>query len=137
MSLGEVNYLAVVVAALAPMVIGAMWYGPVFGKIWIKAHGYDQEKLAEMQAGMGKAYGLSFVCYLVMALVMALLIAATGWWETAGGIHTGLICWLGFAATIGLTAHLFSDKKPAAYLLDAGFQLVYMVAMGIVLASWP
>ncbi len=137
MSLGEVNYLAVVVAALAPMVIGAMWYGPVFGKIWIKAHGYDQEKLAEMQAGMGKAYGLSFVCYLVMALVMALLIAATGWWGTAGGIHTGLICWLGFAATIGLTAHLFSDRKPAAYLLDAGFQLVYMVAMGLILASWP
>lgn len=137
MSFGEVNYLAVLVAAFAPMVIGAIWYGPVFGKIWIKAHGYDPEQLAEMQQGMGKAYGLSFVCYLVMAWVMALLIAATGWWGTAGGIQTGLICWLGFAATIGLTAHLFSDRKPAAYLLDVGFQLIYMVAMGIVLASWP
>ena len=85
---------------------------------------------------MGKAYGLSLVCYLVMAVVMAMLIAATGWRGVTGGLHTGLLCWLGFAVTIGFTAHLFSDRKPAVYLLDAGFQLVYMVAMGLILANW-
>lgn len=137
MSLAEVNYFAVLVAAVAPMVIGGIWYGPIFGKIWIEAHGHDPERLAEMQKGMGKAYAVSFVCYLVMALVMALLIAATDWWGVHGGIHTGLICWLGFAATISLTAHLFSDKKPAAYLLDAGYQLVYMVTMAVIVAIWP
>ena len=136
MSLGEVNILAVLAAAVATMVIGGIWYGPIFGKTWLKVHGYSKERLAEMQKGMGKTYGLSFVCYVVMGVMMALLIAATGWRGIAGGVHIGLVCWLGFAATIGLTAHLFSERKPAAYLLDAGYQLVYMVVMGMILASW-
>ncbi len=126
---GEVNALAVLAAAVATMVVGAIWYGPLFGKAWMKARGYTAEKLEGMKQGMGKAYGISFVCYLVMGVVMSLLIAATGWRGVAGGIHTGLLCWLGFAATIGLTAHLFSDRKPAAYLLDTGYQLVYMVVI--------
>lgn len=136
MSIGDVNVLAVLAAAVATMFLGAIWYGPLFGKLWIKAHGYSEQDLEEMKKGMGKAYGISFLCYLVMGVVMSLLIAATGWRGVAGGIHTGLLCWLGFAATIGLTAHLFSDRKPAAYLLDAGYQLAYMVVMGIILASW-
>ncbi len=37
---------------------------------------------------------------------------------------------------IGMTAHLFSERKLATYLLDAGYQLVYMVVMGVILASW-
>ena len=57
--LTEVNFLAVAVAALAPMVIGGIWYGPLFGKLWMSAHGYTPERLEVMKKGMGKAYGLS------------------------------------------------------------------------------
>jgi len=134
--LSEVNFPAVVVAAIAPLVIGGIWYGPLFGKLWMSAHGYTPDRLEEMKKGMGRAYGLSFVCYLVMALVLAILIG----WVGAGNIWTGLCmafyCWLGFAATIGLTAHLFSDRKPATYLIDVAYQLFYMLAMGAILGAW-
>ena len=134
--LSEVNFLAVVVAAVAPMVIGAIWYGPLFGKAWMSAHGYTPERLEEMKKGMGKAYGLSFVCYLVMATVLAYLLAWIGAVNVMAGLWMAFLCWLGFAATIGLTAHLFSDRKPAAYFLDAAYQLVYMLAMGAILGAW-
>ena len=134
--LSEVNFLAVAAAAVAPMVLGGIWYGPLFGKLWMSAHGYTPERLEEMKKGMGKAYGLSFLCYLVMAAVLAILIG----WVGAANVWTGLCmafyCWLGFAATIGLTAHLFSDRKLSAYLIDVAYQLVYMLAMGAILGAW-
>ena len=134
--LSEINFLAVGVAALAPMVIGAVWYGPLFGKAWVSAHGHTPERLEEMNKGMGKAYGLSLVCYLVMATVLAYLLAWIGAVNVPSALWMAFLCWLGFAVTIGLTAHLFSDRKPAAYLIDVAFQLVYMLAMGAILGAW-
>ena len=42
----------------------------------------------------------------------------------------------GFAATIGLTANMFSEKKLAAWLIDAGYQIVYLMVMGAILVAW-
>ncbi len=134
--LAEVNFLAVLASAVATMVLGALWYGPLFGKLWMKAHGHTPEKLEEMKKGMGKAYGVSFVCYLVMAAVLAILIGWLGAVNVWAGICIALYCWLGFAATIGLTSHLFSDRKLAAYFLDVGYQFVYLLAMGAILGAW-
>ena len=134
--LSEVNYPAVVVAAIAPMIIGALWYGPLFGRLWLSAHGHTPEQLEQMKQGMGKAYGLSFVCYLAMATVLAYLLAWIGAINVATGLWMAFLCWLGFAATVGLTAHLFSDRKPSAYLIDVAYQLVYMLAMGAILGAW-
>src|SRR5438034_3999501 len=43
----------------------------------------------------------------------------------------GFLSWLGFAATVGLTANMFSEKPIAAWVLDAGYQLSYLVLMGV------
>lgn len=132
-----INLLAVLVAAVATFVLGGLWYSPLlFGKVWVRAHGYTPEKMESMRAGVGRSYAVSFLCYLVMATVMALLIGATDTVTALGGVRLGALCWLGFAATIGLTANLFSDKPLATYLLDAGYQLVYLSVMGGILASW-
>ena len=132
-----INLLAVLVAAIATFVLGGLWYSPLlFGKVWVRAHGYTPEKMEAMRAGVGRSYAVSFLCYLVMATVMALLIGATDTVTALGGVRLGAVCWLGFAATIGLTANLFSDKPLATYLLDAGYQLVYLTVMAAILASW-
>jgi hypothetical protein len=34
------------------------------------------------------------------------------------------------------TANLYSDKPAAAFLIDAGYQLVYMTVMGAILGGW-
>ena len=133
----QVNVLAVLVAAIVVFVIGGLWYSPLlFGKVWMRAHGHTPERMEAMRASVGRAYGLSFLCYLVMAAVMAILIGATDTVTALGGMRLGAVCWLGFAATIGLTANLFSEKPLATYLLDAGYQLVYLIVMGAILATW-
>lgn len=132
-----VNYLAVIVAALATFFIGALWYSPMlFAKQWKKAHGYTEEKLKEMQKTAMPAYVVSLVCYLVMAYVLAMFIGLMHVASVKGGIWVGFFAWLGFAATIGLTANMFSDKKLSTYIIAAGYQLVYLLVMGAILGAW-
>jgi hypothetical protein len=129
--------LPVLVAALAAFLIGALWYSPVlFAKAWVRAHGYTPEKLATMKAAAGRAYAGTFVAFVVMASVVGLLILHLGADSAGDGAAWGFHAWLGFALPIGFTAQLYSDKPVAAFLIDAGYQLVYMTVMGAILGGW-
>jgi len=133
----DVNYLAVLVAAAATFALGALWYSPaVLGKQWMHAHGYTLEKVKEMQKTAGRAYVVSFACYIVLASVLSLLAGYTGATTMVQGLWLGFLVWIGFAATLGLTAHMFSDKRLATYLIDAGYQLAFLLLMGVILAVW-
>ena len=130
----QINYLAVGGAALATIFIGALWYSPLlFGDRWAKAHGYSEEQLKE---NFGRAFIVSLFCYVVMAFVLAVLVSYTGVSTVPQGAFLGLLVWVGFLATLGLTAHTFSGKPSSTYLIDAGYQLVYAVVMGVILAAW-
>ncbi len=133
----QINYLAVGVAALATIFIGALWYSPLlFHKLWVKGHGYSEEKVAQMRKTAGRAYLVSLFCYVVMAFVLAVLISYTGVSTVLQGAFLGFLVWIGFLSTLGLTAHMFSEKRLSTYLIDVGYQLVYAVVMGIILAAW-
>lgn len=135
MSLGHLPI--VFAAALAAWLIGALWYSPVlFAKAWVRAHGYTPEKLAAMQASAGRAYAGSFVAFLVIAFVLHLFLTRLGADSFSAGAMWGFHAWLGFALPIGFTANLYSDKPLATFLIDAGYQLVYLTAMGAMLGQW-
>ena len=135
--LPSIPVLPVVVSAVVVFLLGALWYSPIlFAKPWMRAHGHTEEKLREMQTRAGRAYALSFVCYLVMAVAMSILLHRVGVVSVLTGVKLGALLGFGFAATISLTANLFSDKPLSAYLIDAGYQVVYLVVMGAILAAW-
>ena len=137
MQLGPVHPLAVLAAAVATMIIGAAWYAPMgFGKMWVAAHGYTPADFEDMKKSMGRTYSLSVLAYLLMGTMMSLLLTAQGGVTLRDGAILGFVCWLGFAATIGLMANLYSDKRLAAWIIDAAYQLVFMVIMGIILTLW-
>jgi hypothetical protein len=131
------SLLPTLVAAVVAFLIGGLWYSPLlFAKQWVAAHGYTPEQVAQMQKNAPKAYGISFLCFLVMAHVLGFLVHLTGAEGWLYGLHLGFLCWLGFAFTIGLTSLVYSQKKFATFTIDAGYQLVYLVAMGAILAAW-
>jgi hypothetical protein len=135
--LASVHLLPVLVSAVAVFVLGALWYSPVlFGKAWVQAHGYNEEKIKEMRAGAGRAYGVSFLCYVVMAVAMSILIGRIEITMVRGGVKLGALLGVGFAATIGLTANMFSEKRLSTWLIDAGYQIAYLVLMGVILVAW-
>ena len=65
----EINYLAVLVSGILAMVVGSIWYGPLFGKIWMKEEGYTEEDLTK-DFNPAKTYGLTFIAALVVVYVL-------------------------------------------------------------------
>jgi hypothetical protein len=124
-------------AALAAWLIGAVWYSPLlFAKAWVKAHGYSPEKLAAMQASAGKAYAGSFLAFVLIAWVLHIFLSRLGADSFQKGAMWGFHAWLGFALPIGFTANLYSDKPFMTFVIDAGYQLVYLTIMGGILGAW-
>ena len=71
-----------------------------------------------------------------MAAVLAVLEQRIGIVGAMHGARLGAFIWLGFAATIGLTANSYSNKPRSLFFIDAGYQLAYMTVMGAILAAW-
>lgn len=132
----HVNFLAVAVAAVVAFIIGALWYSLLFGKLWLKAHAYTDEQVAEMQKGAAKAYSVTLVCDLLIALAIAVLIGYLDLHRCMQGLKLGLLVWAGFALPLGLMAHMYSRRKNAVLCIDVSYQLVYLLLMGAILAVW-
>ena len=133
----HINYLAVVVAAVASFAIGGLWYSPLmFAKQWVKAHGYTEEQVKEMQKGAGKAYAVSIACQLLIALAIAVLVGYVHLVLCVQGLKLALLIWAGFAFPLGLMATVFSDKRITVFYIDTGYQLVYLLIMGSIITVW-
>ncbi len=135
--LSSVNYLAVIVSAIAAMVLGALWYGPLFGKSWMSASGMTDKKLKEMKSkGMGKSYVLNFISTLVMAYILALFVGITGATTAMAGIALSFWIWLGFMATLTLGSVLWEGRSAKLYFLNNAYNLISLAVMGAILAAW-
>ena len=133
----HINVIAALVAAIVTFGIGALWYSPfLFARQWLAFNGYGPEKVEAMRKDAARAYGISFVCYLVMAAAFAVLVRLTHVEGAIGGAKLGVLLWVGFVGATGLTANVYSDKPFKAFALDAGYQLVYLVVMGVILVAW-
>jgi hypothetical protein len=132
----NINYMAVLIAGIAQMVIGFLWYGPLFGKIWQKLSGISDADIKKAGSNMPMLYGTMFLATLVTAYVLSHFQQAGGAMDMMDGAMIGFWAWLGFVATTMLTNVLF-DKKPFnLYLLNAGYQLVSLVVMGALLVQF-
>ena len=135
-----VNLWAVLVAALATMVIGFVWYSPMlFAKPWMVLMGYDPNdkvKIAEMQKSAGPSYAMSLVASVLAAFVLGKLIAVSGSVTAVDGLKIGLVVWLGFVTTVQFTNALFSRQRNRLYMINTGYQLVCYVVMGAILGAW-
>ena len=136
----SVNLWSVLVAAIATMAIGFLWYSPIlFARPWMVLMGYDPDdkaKLAEMQKGAGKLYVISFVASLVAAFVLSKIIFGLAINSALYGLKVGFAVWLGFVATVQLTDSLFSKKPAKLFLINTGYQLVCYLAMGAIIGAW-
>jgi hypothetical protein len=134
----DVNYIGVLLAAVASMVVGFVWYSPLlFANPWVKLMGHSMESMKAKQKEMGKTYAISFVVSLVTAYVLAHVMGLSrnffGYDAMTTGLTTAFWMWLGFVAPVQLTDVLFGGKKLQLFGINTGYQLVALLAMGIVL----
>ena len=81
-----VNYLAVLVATIAAMIVGAIWYSPsVFGTAWMKLSGITPDPTKKK--GMTKPLILAGLSNLVLACTLAHVFVLLGVQTLAMGLE--------------------------------------------------
>lgn len=128
-----VDLTAVAIAGASAMVIGGIWYGPLFGKDWMKLSGIKKED--SKKEDMPKLYGIMFAGALIEAYMLSIFIHYAGAFTLFDGIKTGIWAWIGFVATVMLGNYMFSKKPMKLYFIDASYALVNLMVMGAIIAS--
>lgn len=131
-----INYLTVLGAAIASMILGALWYGPLFGKKWMAFMGWKPEEMQARKKGAGKSYLMMFIGSLVMAYVLSHFVDYTEAESWQQGMQTGFWSWLGFMVPVMAGSVLWEGKPWGLYFLNASYQLVNLLVMGAILAVW-
>jgi hypothetical protein len=134
MNVLNINPLAVVVAAIVPMALGFLWYGPLFGNLWMTTRGVTREQMASVSPG--QAYGVTTVLALVTALALAMVLSASATQDLTAGVTLGAIIGVGLVATSLATNGIFEERPSTLVLLNAAYQVVSLIVMGAVIGLW-
>ena len=135
--MNEVNIVGVLVALVAAMVIGGVWYSPfAFGKTWMSLAGVDAEQSK-------KAAPQAMIVMLVTTFIKAYALAQVSYFAHKAYHHsffhdafaTSVVVWLGFVLTQIATRNVFEQKKFTLTLIGAGCELVIFVVMGLIIGA--
>ncbi len=133
----NINFWAVLVSALASMVIGSVWYGPLFGQKFRVAMGMDKwsaEKQVQMKKSMGLSFALQFVASLVMFYTLAMFMRA-GVGGIAGSMVIAFWTWLGFVVPVKLGDAIWGGSW-TLFWLGIGNMLVTLLVTGAIIGAW-
>ena len=134
MELFDVNWLAVVGAALTGFIVGGIWYGPVMGKRWMGAVGLTEEDVSagNMPLIYAGAFAFSLLASWTLAHTFATYATDLSFSVkvlTAFGVALGFIL-----PAIG-TNYLFSQRSKTLFFIDVTYWLLFYTAMGLVHAA--
>ncbi len=140
----DINWLAIIAASILPLVTGFLWYGPLFGKAWMKESGMTEEKAKTMNPA--KTYGLAVVfAFLIAFMLWAFVMTGGGPGEPHGtkqfltfkhGAFHGTILALFVALPLLATNALFEMKSFKYVAINVGYWIVTMALMGGIINVW-
>lgn len=140
----NINWIAIVVAAILPLGTGFLWYGPLFGKAWMKETGMTEEKAKSMNPG--KTYGLAVVFASLIAFFIWPMVFFGGSPEDPhgtepfmtfkhGALHGALLA-LFVVLPVFATNALFEMKSAKYVMINVGYWVVTMALMGGLINAW-
>jgi hypothetical protein len=133
----HVNYLAVLVAALAVFVLGWLWYSPLlFYKPWMRARGMDPAAAMAGAKMPGGKLVIELVRCIVLAYIIAHLVAALGVNNWLGAVHLGLFLWIGFPVILLVGSILWENTPVKVAAIHAGDWLVKLLVIPIIVSVW-
>ena len=131
--LQQLNWLAIVVAAVAGYFPGAIWYSPIaFLRPWARELGVD---LNQKPKGVGARIAIGLIPALIAATALALVVGPHPSLHEA--CARAFIVAVGFIATSFAVQYLYENRSVTFWLIKSGYHLLQFLIMGAILALWP
>jgi hypothetical protein len=132
-----INIWAVLAAALAFWVLGALWYSPVlFAKRWQKEVGFKEEDISK--TNMFMVFGLSFLLMLFMVWALNFVINSHKAEDVSllSGLHYGVFTGFFFGMlTMGIN-YLYQRRSLILWLIDGIYMVLGLGIAGMILGGW-
>jgi len=133
----HVNYVAVLVAAIAVFVLGWLWYSPLlFYKPWMRARGMDPAAAMAGAKMPGGKLVVELLRCIVLAYVIARFVALLGISSWMGAVHFGFLLWIGFPVILLIGSMLWENTPAKVAAIHAGDWLVKMLVIPIIVSVW-
>lgn len=136
LTLSGINPWAVLLAGLASFLIGGVWYAVIFGKGWARAYRLSEEKLSELGKSVVWTMPTMFVCEMMSALVVGVLVVSLDITGVLQGGALGLLLWFGLTTALGFVNHIGAGRPLRGFPYDAGKHAVSLAAVGAILSCW-
>ena len=160
----EINFLAILVAAIVPLVLGFVWYNPKFlGTVWMREAEMTEEKMKS--GNMAVIFGLSLLLSILLAFfVQMVTIHQFGALGMIGGDPTiegilpsyqafmddygsafrtykhgalhGLLAGIFFVFPIMATNGMFERRSWKLTFINSGYWTAALTIMGAILCGW-
>ena len=129
--MSNLNWLAILAAALSTFIIGGLWYSLLFPKAWMTANHFTDEDLKSRNMPM--VFGLSFLFSFLMAFNLAMFIGKEGvQFGTFAGFAAGF-GWVFFSIAI---ISLFEKRSLKYVLINGGYMAIAFTVMGAIIGAW-
>ncbi|GAA61349.1 hypothetical protein P20652_3226 [Pseudoalteromonas sp. BSi20652] len=134
MNLSDVDYFAILVAALSSFMLGGVWYSKVlFKNAWLESIGLTEQDL--QSANPKLIFGGSLFLVFVAALMLSLFLGKNS--DIGEGIGTGFVIGLFWvSSSLGLS-YIFEQRPVKLFLINGGYHILQFSLMGLILAMWP
>ncbi len=134
-TLQNLNWLAVVVAALSTFAVGAAWYHEkIMGTRWMKAVGLKQKDIAK--ANMNKIFGFSMLGYLLCSATLGIVVKMLDLRTALDGGILGLVIGIFVVGASTMTIHLFEQRKTELIVIDVAYHILNTTIMTAILTAW-
>jgi hypothetical protein len=128
------NYLAVGISALAYWMLGALWYGVLFGQRWMLLEGMSMEQARRMNPA------LPYIITLLLNVLIAFVLAQLCQWRNANtaarGAAVGVLLWVGIVGPIVGTTYMYEMRSMELFAINEFYPLVGLCLMGVILGAW-
>ena len=135
--LQNLNWLPVIIAAVAAWMFGAVYY-VVLGKAWLAAQGTTMEQTKAANTGKSAAakatpFVLSFIAEIVMGVAMSGILFHIGIYGLGAGLFSGAMIWVGFVLTTMVVNNAYTFRSAKLTAIDAGHWLGVLLIIGGIL----
>lgn len=133
----DVSVIALLLATAVNMVVGSVWYGPLFGKSWQRLVGLSDKDMAKADkvTPMVAMVLLAFVqAFVLLHFVSYAKFFYPEYTDVAVGVLTGAWAWLGLVLPALGGAYMFAQRRKKLLIVDTGYSLVVLLINGVLLS---
>jgi hypothetical protein len=131
----NLNWLHILVAAIAYFALGSIWYSALFGKKWVAYHKLDVNA-PDAKKGVAAIMFGSFVWMFITSVGLAIIVNRLNLTTAMSGVKWGLLTGICFSSAAISISYLYVKKPTGLHFIDCLYHIIGQIIAAVILSAW-